>query len=294
MRALVLPGQGAQKPGMLIPWLDSRSARDRLERWSQLSEVDLVHYGTTATAQEIRDTAITQPLLTAAGLLSYEAVGQPFDLVAGHSVGEFGAAVIAGVLSADDAMRAVGARGRAMAACSAAQPSGMAAIVGGTPDAVLSAIEEAGLWPANLNGPGQIVAGGAVGALERLAAAAPPRTRVIRLDVAGAFHTPLMAEAEHALRAALAGVPVADASVPLVTNHAGLAMTNGHQIIETLIQQVTRPVRWDLVLETFLARGIGAQLELAPSGVLTGLAKRALRQVALEQIDQPQRLAVAA
>jgi [acyl-carrier-protein] S-malonyltransferase len=276
---------------MLVPWLGVDGARERLARWSELAEVDLFEHGVDSAADQIRDTAIAQPLLTAAALLSYEAVDQPFDLVAGHSVGEFGAAVIAGVLSADDAMAAAGARGRAMAACAAAQPSAMAAVVGGAPDAVLEAIERSGAWAANFNGPSQIVAGGRAEAIDRLVEAAPARTRVIRLDVAGAFHTPLMAAAEHALRAALAGVQVADAQVPLVTNHAGLAMTNGHQIMESIIRQVTLPVRWDLVLETFAARGVGAQLELAPAGVLTGIAKRALKGAQLETVNTPEAFA---
>jgi [acyl-carrier-protein] S-malonyltransferase len=288
MRALVLPGQGAQKPGMLTPWLGLDGARQRLEHWSRLCEIDLIEYGTRADANQIRDTAITQPLLTATALLSYETVSAPFDLVAGHSVGEFGAAVIAGVLNADDAMRAVGARGRAMAACAAAQPSAMAAVIGGSPDSVLEAIDKSGAWAANFNGPGQIVAGGTVEALDRLAGSAPPRSRVVRLDVAGAFHTPLMAEAEHALRATLAGAGVSDARIPFVTNHAGLAQTNGHHIVEAMIRQVTRPVRWDLVLETFFAHGVTAQFELAPAGVLTNLAKRSLKGAALEQVQAPQ------
>jgi [acyl-carrier-protein] S-malonyltransferase len=276
---------------MLVPWLGVDGARRRLERWSELAQTDLFEHGVNSTADQIRDTAIAQPLLTAAALLSYEAVQEPFDLVAGHSVGEFGAAVIAGVLSADDAMAAVGARGRAMAACAAARPSAMAAVVGGAQDAVLDAIERAGAWPANFNGPGQVVAGGPAEAISRLAETAPARSRVVPLEVAGAFHTPLMAAAEPALRAALAEARVADARVPLVTNHAGLAMTNGRQIVESIIRQVTLPVRWDLVAETFAARGVDAQLELAPAGVLTGLAKRALKGARLETVDPPEAVA---
>jgi [acyl-carrier-protein] S-malonyltransferase len=268
---------------MLIPWLEMDGARARLESWSELAQTDLIGHGTKSSADEIRDTAIAQPLLTAAALLSYESVDQPFDLVAGHSVGEFAAAVIAGVLPAEDAMRAVGARGRAMAACAAAQPSGLAAVIGAAPDAVLAAIRAAGACAANFNGPGQIVAGGTLEALERLANNGPPRARVIRLDVAGAFHTPLMAQAEHVLRAALVGAPIRDAAVPVVTNQAGVAMANGHQIVESIICQVTRPVRWDLVLETFAARGTDHHLELAPAGVLTGLARRGLKGAHCEQ-----------
>jgi [acyl-carrier-protein] S-malonyltransferase len=271
---------------LLLPWLEFEGNRELLAHWSDLTGLDLIEHGTKSSAEVIRDTAVAQPLLTAAALLSYEAVDRPFDLVAGHSVGEFSAIVIAGVLSADDAMAAVAARGRAMAACAAAQPSAMAAVIGGGPDEVLDAIGAAGAWAANFNGPGQIVAGGTAAAINRLAGSPPPGARVVALDVAGAFHTPLMAEAEHALGAALAQVAVADAEVPVVTNHSGLAMTNGRQIIKHIISQVTRPVRWDLVLETFAARGVRDHLELAPAGVMTGLARRGLRDVNLERVDR--------
>ncbi|MDR2379588.1 MAG: ACP S-malonyltransferase, partial [Bifidobacteriaceae bacterium] len=200
----------------------------------------------------------------------------------------FAAAAIAGVISADDAMRAVAARGRAMAQCAAATPSGMVALVGGQPDEVLAAIGAAGAQAANFNGPGQIVAGGTVEALARLAGAPPRRTRLIPLDVAGAFHTPLMAPAEHRLRAALAQAKIHDPAVPFISNRDGFAMTNGHLILEAIIGQVTKPVRWDLVLERCAAHGIDHHLELAPAGVLTGLAKRALKGVTLEQAAAPQ------
>ncbi|MDR2253603.1 MAG: ACP S-malonyltransferase [Bifidobacteriaceae bacterium] len=282
MRALVAPGQGAQKPGMLRPWLPE--AAPLLERWSEITQVDLIAAGTVWPAEAVRATEHAQPLLTAAALLSYQAVDQPFDLVAGHSVGEFAAAAIAGVISADDAMRAVAARGRAMAACAeAGAPSGLAAVVGGSPDAVVAAISAAGAAVANCNGPGQIVAGGTLAALDRLAAAPPPRTRVVRLDVAGAFHTALMAPAEHVLRSTMRDMAIADAAVPLVSNRDGLALTSGRLIAEAIIGQVAKPVRWDLVLERFQAHGIVHHLELAPAGVLTGLARRGLADAVLEQ-----------
>jgi [acyl-carrier-protein] S-malonyltransferase len=258
-----------------------------LEHWSELIDLDLIEHGVHSPAAAIQDTSIAQPLLTAAALISFGAVEAPFDLVAGHSVGEFAAAAIIGVISQDDALRAVATRGRAMAECAAAAPSGLAAVVGGAPDQVLAAIAAAGAAPANFNGPGQIVAGGPVEALDRLAAKPPARARVVRLDVAGAFHTPAMAAAEPALRAAFRGVRVADAQAPFVSNRDGLALTNGHHIVEAMIQQVTRPVRWDLVLERCAASGAARHLELAPAGVLTGLAKRGLRGAALEQALPP-------
>jgi [acyl-carrier-protein] S-malonyltransferase len=268
---------------MLIPWLALDGAREQLRDWSQAADLDLVKHGTESDAATIEDTAIAQPLLTAAALLSYQTVEQPFDLVAGHSVGEFAAAVVAGVLTPDDALRAVAARGRAMSRCAAGQAGGLAAVVGGSPDEATQAIKAAGAQIANCNGPGQIVAGGDTAALERLAAAAPRRARVIRLAVAGAFHTPLMAESEHPLRAALRGAAIRDAAVPFVSNRDGAALTNGRLIVEAMIGQVAKPVRWDLVLEEFAAHGIVYHLELAPAGVLTGLAKRGLPGAQLER-----------
>jgi [acyl-carrier-protein] S-malonyltransferase len=288
VRALVAPGQGAQKPGMLIPWLRTADARDQLERWSQVAGLDLIRHGTESPAHVIRDTAVAQPLLTATALLSHRASETPFDVVAGHSVGEFAAAAIAGVLTEDAAIHAVAVRGRAMAACAEAHPSGMAAVIGGEPAAVLDAIQAAGAAPANFNGPGQIVAGGPVDALDRLAAAPPRRARVIRLDVAGAFHTELMAQAEEALRGVLAEVETHDPATPFVVDRDGTALTDGRQVVEAIIQQVARPVRWDLVLERFATLGVTRHFELAPAGVLTGLAKRGLKQAVLEQALTPE------
>jgi [acyl-carrier-protein] S-malonyltransferase len=272
---------------MLIPWLALPGARDQLQDFSRAADLDLVKHGTESDAATIRDTAVAQPLLAAAALISYQLVEEPFDLVAGHSVGEFAAAAIAGALEPVAAMRAVAARGRAMARCARRRPGGMAAVLGGAPDAVLRAIAAAGAQVANCNGPGQIVAGGPLEALDRLAGAPPARARVVRLEVAGAFHTPLMAEAEHALRAALAGAKVRDAAVPFISNRDGAALTNGHLIAEAMIRQVAAPVRWDLVLEALAARGVERHLELAPAGVLTGLAKRGLPGAALERAEAP-------
>jgi len=254
---------------------------DQLTAWSNLANLDLLTHGTTSPAQVIQDTAIAQPLLTATTLLSYQAwlAAQPgvqVGAVAGHSVGEFAAAAIAGVLTPEDAIQAVAARGRAMAACAGATATGMAALLGGQPDQVLAAIKAVGATPANLNGPGQIVAGGTIAALDRLAANPPTRTRVVRLDVAGAFHTDFMAPAQDTLANTMAALPIKDASYPLIANGDGRAVTRGSDIVGRLVEQVTRPVRWDLVQQTLLAMGATEVLELAPSGVLTGLAKRGL------------------
>ncbi|MFI7595510.1 ACP S-malonyltransferase [Micromonospora sp. NPDC049359] len=278
MLAVLSPGQGSQKPGFLTPWLDLTGTEARLRWWSALAGVDLVHLGTAADADEIKDTARTQPLLVAAALLAAEHL--PLDgvaLTAGHSVGELGAAAVAGVLSAEAAITLAGIRGREMAAACALEPTGMAAVLGGDPDEVLAAISAAGLHPANRNGAGQIVAAGSLDGLDKFAAAPPAKTRVIRLQVAGAFHTPYMAPAEAALAAVAAGIAPVDPARILLSNLDGTAVTDGHELVRRLVRQVTAPVRWDLCMRALAEHGVTGVIELPPAGTLAGLVKRELR-----------------
>lgn len=278
MLAVLSPGQGSQKPGFLTPWLDLPGAAERLRAWSALAGVDLVHLGTEADADEIKDTARTQPLLVAAALLAGEHL--PMDdvaVVAGHSVGELGAAALAGVLTAEAAVTLAGVRGREMAAACALEPTGMAAVLGGDPDEVLAALEAHGLHPANRNGAGQIVAAGAVTGLEKLAAEPPARARVIMLKVAGAFHTPYMAPAEAALAEVAAGITPADPARTLLSNLDGGAVADGRELVQRLVRQVTAPVRWDLCMRTLADLGVTSVIELPPAGTLAGLVKRELK-----------------
>ncbi|SCG40112.1 [acyl-carrier-protein] S-malonyltransferase [Micromonospora echinaurantiaca] len=285
MLAVLSPGQGSQKPGFLTPWLDLPGAEARLRWWSALAGVDLVHLGTAADADEIKDTARTQPLLVAAALLAGEHLPM-YDvaLTAGHSVGELGAAALAGVLPAEAAITLAGVRGREMAAACALEPTGMAAVLGGDPDEVLAAIEAHGLHAANRNGAGQIVAAGAVENLDKFAAEPPARTRVIRLQVAGAFHTPYMAPAESALAAVAAGITPADPSRILLSNLDGTAVNHGRELVQRLVRQVTAPVRWDLCMRTLADLGVTGVIELPPAGTLAGLVKRELKGVGAPEI----------
>lgn len=278
MLAVLSPGQGSQKPGFLTPWLDLTGTEARLRWWSALAGVDLVHLGTRADADEIKDTARTQPLLVAAALLAAEHLPM-YDvaLTAGHSVGELGAAALAGVLPAEAAITLAGVRGREMAAACALEPTGMAAIIGGDPDEVLASIEAHGLHVANRNGSGQLVAAGATDRLEKLAAQPPARARVIRLQVAGAFHTPYMTPAETALAAVAAGVTPADPSRILLSNLDGAAVNHGREMVQRLVRQVTAPVRWDLCMATLADLGVTGVIELPPAGTLAGLLKRELK-----------------
>lgn len=277
MLAVLSPGQGAQKPGFLTPWLELPGAEARLRWWSALAGVDLVHLGTEAGADEIKDTARAQPLLVAAALLAAEQLPMyDVSVVAGHSVGEVGAAALGGVLSPEAAITFAGVRGREMAAACALEPTSMAALVGGDADEVVAAIEALGLHPANRNGAGQVVAAGAVDRLEKLAAERPGGARVITLQVAGAFHTPYMAPAEKALAAVAAGITPSDPSKIVLSNLDGSAVNHGRELLQRLVRQVIAPVRWDLCMRTLADLGVTAVIELAPAGTLAGLIKREL------------------
>jgi [acyl-carrier-protein] S-malonyltransferase len=247
--------------------------------------VDLVHLGTVADAEEIKDTAKTQPLLVAAALLAAEHLPlADVAVVAGHSVGELGAAALAGALTAESAITLAGVRGREMAAACALEPTGMAAILGGEESEVLAAIVAHGLHPANRNGAGQIVAAGALDALDKLAADPPAKARIIKLAVAGAFHTPYMLPAQQAFSEAAAGVTPGQPGKVLLSNADGTGVTDGREVLLRLVAQITAPVRWDLCMRGLADLGVTAVIELAPAGTLAGLVKRELKGSGLPEI----------
>lgn len=266
---------------MLTPWLALPGATDRLELWSKAAGLDLVRLGTTATAEEIVDTAVTQPLVVAAALLAFAEIAPgsiPADtVVAGHSVGEFAAAAVAGVITADEAVALAAIRGREMAKACALEPTGMSAVLGGDEATVLARLAELDLVPANRNAVGQIVAAGRLEALAELAANPPEKARVRALPVAGAFHTVFMAPAQEAVADAIAQISPSDPIRTLLSNFDGKPVTSGADAIEKLAAQVTRPVRWDLCNETIRAAAVSAVVELPPAGTLVGIAKRELK-----------------
>ena len=293
MLAILAPGQGAQTPGFLTPWLTDEAVRAQLQALSDVAGIDLAHYGTEADADTIKQTDIAQPLLVAAGIVAAHQLLAPDDkpdVVAGHSVGEITAAAITGVLSPADAMAFVATRGRGMAQASAVRPTSMMAVVGGNADEVLAAIEAAGLTAANNNGPGQIVAAGTVEQLAALAATPPPRARLIQLSVAGAFHTVHMQPAVAQLEALAGTLSPADPSTWLLSNADGAVVDGGADFLHRLVAQVGNPVRWDLCLNTLRDLGVTGILELPPSGTLTGIAKRNLKGVALFNLNTPDQL----
>jgi [acyl-carrier-protein] S-malonyltransferase len=281
---------------MLSPWLELPGVAERLGAFSEVAKLDLHRLGTTAGADEIKDTAVTQPLLVALGVIVAEQLGLDASgerVVAGHSVGELTAAAVSGALRGEDAVAFAARRGAAMAAACAVVPTGMAALLGGDPDTVVAAIEAAGLVAANRNGAGQIVAAGALSDLEKLAAEPPAGARVRPLPVAGAFHTHFMTPAEETLASFADELGVGDPRPILLSNADGSAVTTGPDLVARLVRQVTLPVRWDLCLATCRDLGVSAAVELAPGGTLTGIAKRELPGVELLAIKTPDDLPAA-
>jgi [acyl-carrier-protein] S-malonyltransferase len=300
MLVIVAPGQGAQAPGFLAPWLELPGVAGRLAAQSELAGCDLIRYGTTAGTDEITDTAIAQPLLVAAGLAAAEAafgelpgVASHAQATAGHSVGELTAGAIAGVLSADDALRLIQVRGKAMAAAAAMTPTGMTAVLGGDEKEVLASIEAHGLTAANVNGAGQIVAAGTLPELAAFAADPPAKARLKPLRVAGAFHTRHMAPAVDALREAAAGIAVSDPAITVLSNRDGAPVPSGADWLARIVNQVSAPVRWDECMRSMAGLGVTALIELPPAGTLTGLARRALPGVALLALKTPDQLGAA-
>jgi [acyl-carrier-protein] S-malonyltransferase len=294
---IVAPGQGAQSPGFLKPWLEDPVFAARFEWLSTVAGLDLTHYGTEADAETIRDTRIAQPLLVATGLVAalqlFPHPGDAFSqigAVAGHSVGEIAAAAGARVITAEQAMVLVRERGNAMAAAAAATPTGMTAVLGGDREEVLAALEKHGLTPANDNGPGQVVAAGTMEQLAALADDAPAKARLVPLSVAGAFHTHHMEPAVGHLGRLARSVSTHDPRTRVISNRDGQVVHDGREVLARLVGQIASPVRWDLCMHTMADLGVTGILEMPPAGTLTGIAKRALKGVATFALKTPDQL----
>lgn len=294
MLAIIAPGQGSQTPGFLSPWLEDSGLKDLLSQWSDSIGLDLVHLGTLAGPDEIRDTANAQPLIVSAGLLAMRSLGDvSASFTAGHSVGEITAAVVAKVMSEDDAMALVRERGLTMAVAAAQSPTGMSAVLGGDRNEVLAQIAALGLVPANDNGAGQIVAAGDLNSLAALGENPPQGARVRALAVAGAFHTPVMAPAVGALREFTQHMSVSDPVITIISNKDGARVSTGQEVLDRIVNQIANPVRWDLCMQTLSDQGVTAVLELPPAGTLIGLIKRALPGVETLALKTPDDLAAA-
>jgi len=292
--AITCPGQGAQTPGFLSPWLELDSFKTAIEQYSEILEMDLVHFGTNADADQIKETQVAQPLIVAASMASHAVLIQALQDksiiagVAGHSVGELAAASIAGVLDTEAALRFVKARGEQMAKAASLEASSMAAVVGGEPEVVVSHLESMGLFAANYNGKGQIVAAGAAGKIQELVANPPAGTRVVGLAVAGAFHTSFMETAKVELASLAGSINTSNPEMLIWSNSDGSIVDSGERFLELLINQVSKPVRWDKTMDSMTTDGVTALIELLPGGTLTGIAKRAMPGVANLAIKTPE------
>jgi [acyl-carrier-protein] S-malonyltransferase len=298
--AITCPGQGSQTPGFLSPWLELPGVADRLHWLSTVAGIDLAAHGTTSDEETIKDTAVAQPLIVAAGLLSlltlFEHPADGFRVVgagAGHSVGEITAATAAGVISAEQAMVLVRERGRSMAQAATVTATGMSAVLGGDAQEVLASIESHGLTAANVNGAGQVVAAGTLEQLAAFAEAPPAKARVMPLKVAGAFHTEHMQPAVADLARLSRAVSTHDARVPLVSNVDGSVVHSGPEVLRRIVNQVSNPVRWDLCMETLKDLGVTGIIEIPPAGALTGLAKRGLKGIEVLALKTPDDLEAA-
>jgi [acyl-carrier-protein] S-malonyltransferase len=294
---IVAPGQGAQTPGFLTPWLEDPTFASRFQWLSTVAGIDLAHYGTEADAETIRETQIAQPLLVATGLIAaLELFPHPADAfsqigaVAGHSVGELAAAAGARAITAEQAMVLVRERGKAMAEAAKTTATGMTAVLGGDPAEVLAAIESQGLVAANNNGPGQVVAAGTMEQLQAFADNPPAKARLVPLSVAGAFHTDHMAPAVGHLATLARSVSTHDPRTPWISNRDGQVVHDGREMMRRIVGQIAQPVRWDLCLETMSDLGVTGILEMPPAGTLTGIAKRALPGVETFALKTPDQL----
>ncbi len=286
------PGQGSQTSGMYSPWITDQTNNEIVKKYSDLIDLDLFHYGTVASQPEITATNIAQPLLTALAFMSFNRLNIKSNeniIYSGHSVGEFSAACLAGFYSDETAMKLVSVRGKAMAEAAASNSAtGMSAVLGGDKAEIIKHIEQFDLVPANVNSSGQIVASGLLTNLEKLSANPPASTKVRKLDVAGAFHSQFMKSAESELEDEFAQVELTKPTCSFISNKDGQTITESTQLKSRLISQITSPVRWDLCQAKMVELGVTGMLELAPAGVLTGIAKREMPGVELFAIKSPE------
>jgi len=297
MLAILAPGQGSQTPGFLAPWAEDASSKELIQHWSDLIDVDLLRLGTTADADEIRDTANAQPLLVAGALLGaarlFDGDTSSISYVAGHSVGELAAAAMSGVISSDDAISLVRTRGIEMAKAAATANTGMSAVLGGERKVVVAALSALGLTPANENGAGQIVAAGSLDALAALAENPPAGARVRPLAVAGAFHTSVMQPAVSVLAEKVRALSPLNPKISILSNKDGAVIDSGEEVLARIVGQVAGPVRWDLCMNTLAALGVTGVIEMPPAGTLVGLVKRATPDVETFALKTPDDLVAA-
>ena len=297
MLVVVCPGQGSQTPGFLTPWLELPIFEASLSAMAAASGIDLVAHGTVSDADTIRDTAIAQPLIVGAGVATLAALVdsglEKFSGVAGHSVGEITASVAAGIFTPADGIRFVAKRGAEMAAAAAKTKTSMAAVLGGDSIEVANYLLSLGLTPANYNGGGQIVAAGSVEGIAKLQAEPLEGTKVFPLQVAGAFHTSYMEPAVAELAEFAKSLTVNDPQVAIWSNSNGSTIATGAAYLDSLVSQVSNPVRWDLCMAAMVEAGVTGLIEVAPAGTLVGLAKRSMPGVETLAVKTPDQIPAA-
>ena len=291
------PGQGSQSAGMLSSWLQDDDSLTLIKQFSEICELNLLELGTTSNQSEVTATNNAQPLLASLAFLSsqnltwekYQGI-----IFSGHSVGELSACSLAGFYSMQDAMQLVAVRGNAMAeAATSSQATGMSAVLGGKKEEVIRHIQKYNLVPANVNSEGQIIASGLLTDLERLAENPPDSTKVRKLDVAGAFHSEFMKPAEAKLAQQFNQISLNKSRYRYISNLDGSVVTESSDLKNRLVSQISSPVRWDMCQATMKDHGVTGMLELAPGGVLTGIAKREMPGVELFAIKSPEDITAA-
>lgn len=287
--AALFPGQGSQKVGMGRELAASvPAAAEVFERAREVLDTDLSRIAWEGTDEELTRTENAQPAILTHSLAVWAAVGKQLEgrveFAAGHSLGEFSAYAAAGALDFEDALRVVRRRGELMAASRHGTMSAVIGLDSEQVEEICREVSEAGkiVVAANHNSPGQVVISGEPDAVETAGArASEAGARMVKpLPVSGAFHSPLMKEAEDGLRAALSRVEFRDPEFPVVSNVTAEPVTNGEEARELLIRQLTSPVRWSASVAGLIERGIDLMVELGPGNVLTGLLKRIDRSVA--------------
>lgn len=285
--AYVFPGQGAQYPGMGKDlYENSVEARELFDRANDILGFNITEIMFNGTADELKQTKVTQPAVFLHSVILAKVLGVKPDAVAGHSLGEFSALVVAGALSFEDGLKLVSKRALAMQACCEQQPGGMAAILGMEDEVVEKCCDtiDGVVVAANYNSPGQIVISGANEAVDKACEQLKEAgaRRALRLPVGGAFHSPLMEPARVELEKAIAEVEFHTPSCPIYQNVDAQPQSDSEVIKRNVIAQLTAPVRWTQSAKNMIADGIDTYTELGPGNVLQGLIKKVNAEVEVE------------
>ncbi len=286
MKAYIFPGQGAQFPSMGKDLYESSDrAKELFERANEILGFRITDIMFNGTEEDLKQTNVTQPAIFLHSVILADAIGKDFkpEMAAGHSLGEFSALVATGALSFEDGLRLVAARANAMQKACEIQPSTMAAILGlddYTVEEVCQMVSEI-VVPANYNCPGQLVISGSIEGVDKACALLTERgaKRALKLNVGGAFHSPLMEAARVALEAAIDSTEIKEPVCPIYQNINAKPYTDTDSIKHNLTAQLTGAVRWTQTIKKMLEDGATSFTEVGPGNVLQGLVKKVDRTV---------------